>query len=38
MAEKLKESILITMELRLLTSTFRFKDVHLTFARASTSR
>lgn len=33
MAEKLKESILITMELKLLQGTFRFKDIHLNYAK-----
>lgn len=28
-AEKLKESILIAMELKLLKATFYFKDIHL---------
>lgn len=32
-AEKLKESILITMELKLLQATFRFKDIHLSYAK-----
>jgi hypothetical protein len=35
MAEKLKESILITMELRLLTATFRFKDIHVAYAQGT---
>lgn len=33
MAEKLKESMLVTLELKLLRATFRFKDIHLAYAR-----
>jgi hypothetical protein len=32
-AEKLKESILIAMELKLLQASFRFKDLHLTHSK-----
>lgn len=38
MAEKLKESVLITMELKLLQATFRFKDIHLAYARTIAPR
>lgn len=35
MAEKFKESVLIAIELKLLTATFKFKDIHLTYAKKS---
>jgi hypothetical protein len=37
-AEKLKESILIAMELKLLQATFRFKDLHLTYSKRTAAR